>query len=84
MNEQLYIYRHNLTKKEIKIKYPYSMVTVDEYYIKCQQFTITFDVLLAYEYLINDMKVVIWGGFYQGMDVFVFDKPRIQRYELPF
>ena len=84
IENQKYIYGHNLTEKEIRRKYPYSMRKVRKSVIRCKRYTVTFDVLMAYSYREQGYSVVSWGGVFEGVNVFIFRKARISAYSLPF
>ena len=84
IENQKYIYGHNLTEKEIRRKYPFSMRKVKKSVYKDKRYTITFDVLMAYSYRIKGYSVVTWGGTYNGVSVFIFRKSRISARALPF
>ena len=84
IENQKYIYGHNLTEKEIRKKYPFSMRKVKKNVYKNKRYTVTFDVLMAYTYRIQGYSVVTWGGTYKGVSVFVFRKARISARALPF
>lgn len=84
LENQVYIYGHRLDEKEIRRKYPYSMQKVSKKVIRCKRYTITFDALMAYSYREKGYSVVLWGGVYKGVNVFVFRKSRIRAHSIPF
>ena len=84
MNDQVYIYGHTFDIEAIRNKYPFSYTKAKKKYIKCKKYTITFDALMAYTYRTKGYKIVLWGGTYKKMNVFVFKKKRLTRNDLPF
>ena len=78
------MYGHNLTIKEIAEKYHYTKEYVSRTLIKNPKYTVTFDAKLAYAYKKRGYKVLVWGGLYEGMLVFVFAKKRVNVRTLPF
>lgn len=84
MKNQKHIYGHNLSEKDIRRKYPYSMHKIKKSIIRDKRYTITFDALMAYSYRMKGYSVVSWGGLYHGVVAFVFRKVRIATHDIPF
>ena len=84
MNEQVFVYGHELDETEIIHKYPFSLKWMKKKHLKKNKYTVTFDVRMAYAYRCKGYKIVLWGGWYRKMRVFVFKKQRITKEELPF
>lgn len=78
------LYGHKLTIKEIAEKYNYTKEYVSRVLIKNPKYTVTYDVKLAYAYKQRGYKVLVWGGLYEGVLVFVFAKKRVNVRTLPF
>ena len=78
------IYGHGLTIKEISERCNYTKACVSRKLLKNPKYTVTFDVKLAYSYKMRGYKVLVWGGLYEGVLVFVFAKKRVNVRSLPF
>lgn len=78
------LYGHNLTIREIAEKYNYTREYVSRKLIKNNNYTVTFDPKLAYAYKQRGYKVIVWGGLFEGVLVFVFAKKRLNLRSLPF
>lgn len=78
------LYGHGLTIKEISERCNYTKVCVSRKLLKNPKYTVTFDVKLAYSYKMRGYKVLVWGGIYEGVLVFVFAKKRVNVRTLPF
>ncbi len=84
MNNYQFMYGHKLDAEEIRKKYPFCNVKVSERIAKSKIYTITFDARMAYSYRRKGYNVIVWGGIYRGVTVFVFRKRRISMRSLPF
>lgn len=82
--EQFYVYGHELTEKEIRLKHKYTLTKITKSIYDNERYTITFDVRAAYAYMLRGYKVIIWGGLYKGVIAFVFDRKRVDVRTLPF
>jgi len=78
------LYGHNLTVKEISEITNYTRETVSRKLLKNKSYTVTFDIKMAYSYKLRGYSVVVWGGLFEGMLVFVFNKKRVNVQKLPF
>ena len=78
------LYGHSLTVKEISEITNYTRETVSRKLLKNKNYTVTFDIKMAYSYKLRGYSVVVWGGLFEGMLVFVFKKKRINVRSLPF
>lgn len=83
-NRRKYIYGHNKSLRQIQTEYPFENVELDKKLALSAQYTVTFDVYLAYELRKKGYKAVAWGAIYKRKRVFVIEKRRIQISELPF
>ncbi len=82
--ERKYSYGHNLTIAEIQKILPFSNKTIKRALMNESNYTISFDVQMAYRLLKKGYKCIIWGGIYNDVYVFVFKKKRIKTRSLPF
>lgn len=78
------LYGHSLTVKEISEITNYTRETVSRKLLKNKNYTVTFDIKMAYSYKLRGYSVVVWGGLFEGMLVFVFKKKRLNVRSLPF
>lgn len=78
------LYGHSLTVKEISEITNYTRETVSRKLLKNKNYTVTFDIKMAYSYKLRGYSVVVWGGLFEGMLVFVFKKKRVNVRSLPF
>lgn len=78
------LYGHSLTVKEISEITNYTRETVSRKLLKNKNYTVTFDIKMAYFYKLRGYSVVVWGGLFEGMLVFVFKKKRLNVRSLPF
>ena len=78
------LYGHSLTVKEISEITYYTRETVSRKLLKNKNYTVTFDIKMAYSYKLRGYSVVVWGGLFEGMLVFVFKKKRVNVRSLPF
>lgn len=78
------LYGHSLTVKEISEITNYTRETVSRKLLKNKNYTVTFDIKMAYSYKLRGYSVVVWGGLFEGMLVFVFKKKRVNVQKLPF
>ena len=78
------LYGHSLTVKEISEITNYTRETVSRKLLKNKSYTVTFDIKMAYSYKLRGYSVVVWGGLFEGMLVFVFYKKRVNVQKLPF
>jgi len=78
------LYGHGLTIKEISEQCNYTKEYVSRALIKNKHYTVTFDVKMAYSYKQRGYKVIVWGGLYENVLVFVFQKKRVNVRSLPF
>ena len=78
------LYGHSLTVKEISEITNYTRETVSRKLLKNKNYTVTFDIKMAYSYKLRGYSVVVWGGLFEGMLVFVFKKKCVNVRSLPF
>lgn len=82
-NERRYVYGHSKTLKQIKKEFPFDNVDVDKNIILSSDYTVTFDVCLAYQLRRKGYNALVWGGMYKHKRIFVIEKKRVQM-EMPF
>ena len=83
MNEN-YIYGHDLTIKEISERCKFTKEYVSRTLIKNKHYTVTFDIKMAYSYKQRGYKIIVWGGLYENVLVFVFQKKCVNLRSMPF
>lgn len=83
-NRKKYIYGHNKSLRQIQTEYPFENVEIDKKLALSAQYTVTFNVYLAYELRKKGYKAVAWGAMYKQRHVFVINKKPMPLSELPF
>jgi len=82
--ERIFYYGHDLTVKDIQEMIPFTKARIQRDFFDNPNYTITFDPLLAYTYLMFGYECLQWGCEYKGRTVFIFRRKRITADELPF